>query len=64
MTCLSRPLHHFVVPLPRYAGEYPEASRPAPTWILPRSRGRGTAEGGGGGGISLTKTFCIGACAP
>ena len=60
MTCISRPLHHFVVPLPRCAGEDPEASRPASTWILPRSRGRGTAAGG----IPLTKTFCIGACAP
>ena len=34
-----------MVPLPRFAGEEPEA---APL-ILLRLRGRGTAEGGGGG---------------
>src|SRR5690606_5935269 len=30
-----------MVPLPRFAGEEP-AARPVSTWILPRSRGRGT----------------------
>jgi hypothetical protein len=42
----AHPLHHFVVPLPRYAGE---ELRLRPAGILPRSRGRGTTKWWRGG---------------